>query len=128
VPLSAVKAGEDSYHVYRREQETHFSACRGDLAQPSLEAALKMVDELAAEDNVGHMPGMPDMIGREGFKQFVTMIRTAFPDLRFEADDLLAEGDRISARYHGRATHLGTFKGIPPMGKNRSAWFLHDGR
>ena len=45
------------------------------------------------------------------------MIRTAFPDLHFEADDLLAEGDKTAARYHGRATHLGPFNGIPATGK-----------
>src|SRR3954453_12870239 len=80
---------------------------------PSLEAGLKAVDDLVAEDYVGHSPGMPDFYGREGFKAFVRSIRTAFPDLRFTADAIISEGDKVVAVYTARATHLGDFNGIP---------------
>ena len=49
-----------------------------------------LVDELFAPDYVNHM--MPG--GREGFKQFFTMLRSAFPDLKwdFSIERLIAEG------------------------------------
>jgi len=55
-----------------------------------LDAAL--VDELFAPDYVNHLvPG-----GREGFKQFFTMLRSAFPDLKMHnsIEYLIAEGDQ----------------------------------
>ncbi|MBW8004017.1 MAG: ester cyclase, partial [Planctomycetes bacterium] len=44
---------------------------------------LDVIDEIYAIDYVGHMPGSPDLQGTEGFKQFVTMQLTAFPDNQF---------------------------------------------
>jgi predicted SnoaL-like aldol condensation-catalyzing enzyme len=59
-----------------------------------LDAAL--VDELFAPDYVNHLvPG-----GRDGFKQFFTMLRSAFPDLKMHnsIEYLIAEGDHVVAR------------------------------
>ena len=55
--------------------------------------------------------------GSEGFKQFVMMYRTAFPDLHFIIDDLLAEGDKVVSRYTAHGTHRGSLQGIAPTGK-----------
>ena len=55
-----------------------------------------LVNELFAPDYVNHLvPG-----GREGFKQFFTMMRSAFPDLKFHysVEHLVAEGDYVVAR------------------------------
>lgn len=55
--------------------------------------------------------------GLEGFKQYVTLVRRAFPDFHNTIEDLIAERDRVVARltYHG--THRGELFGIPPTGK-----------
>ncbi len=42
---------------------------------------LSSVKELMSTDYVLHIPGMPDLNGLEGFRQFATIERTAFPDL-----------------------------------------------
>ena len=68
-----------------------------------LDAAL--VDELFAPDYVDHLvPG-----GREGFKQFFTMLRSAFPDLKFHnsIEHLIAEGDYVVARITFHVTNAG---------------------
>jgi predicted SnoaL-like aldol condensation-catalyzing enzyme len=55
-----------------------------------------LVDELLAPDYVNHLaPG-----GREGFKQFNTMLRSALPDLKIHmsTEHLVAEGDYVVAR------------------------------
>jgi predicted SnoaL-like aldol condensation-catalyzing enzyme len=69
----------------------------------SLDAAL--VDELFAPDYVNHLvPG-----GREGFKQFFPMLRSAFPDLKwhFSVERLMAEGDYVMVRATMHATNAG---------------------
>ncbi len=55
-----------------------------------------VVDELFAPDYVNHM--MPG--GREGFKQFLPMLRSAYPDFKmaFRIERLMAEGDYVMVR------------------------------
>ncbi|HKZ79736.1 MAG TPA: ester cyclase [Pyrinomonadaceae bacterium] len=64
-----------------------------------------LVDELLAPDYVNHfLPG-----GREGFKQFPTMLRSAFPDLKFHysVEHLIAEGDYVVVRITYHITNAG---------------------
>ena len=64
-----------------------------------------LVDELFAPDYVNHMiPG-----GREGFKQFLPMLSSAFPDLKFHytVEHLIAEGDYVVARIKHHITNAG---------------------
>jgi steroid delta-isomerase-like uncharacterized protein len=78
---------------------------------------LSEVDELLAQDYVDHsLPtGAPQ--GREGYKASVNMFRSAFPDIQYTLDQILAEGDRLAVRLTGRGTHQGQFLGLPPAGK-----------
>ena len=78
---------------------------------------LSMVDEFYAADYTLHSPGMPDVQGTEAFKAFVTMYRSAFPDIHFTIEDMVAEGDKVAWRATTRGTHGGDFMGIPPTGK-----------
>jgi len=64
-----------------------------------------LVDELFAPDYVNHLaPG-----GREGFKQFVTMLSSAFPGLKTHSsiEHLIAEGDYVVARITYHASNAG---------------------
>ena len=45
------------------------------------------------------------------------MYRAAFPDLRMEAEDVIASGDKVVARVRATATHQGEFMGRPSTGK-----------
>ncbi len=78
---------------------------------------LDEVDELFAPNYVLHDPGIPggELRGTESFKQqWVSMFRTAFPDLQLSVEDQVAEGDKVVTRYTGRGTHQGELMGIPP--------------
>ena len=75
------------------------------------------VDELCDTHYVFNRPGSAGQMDREGFKQFVTMVYTAFPDLQSAIEDLIAEGDQVALRFTRRGTHQGEFRGIPPTGK-----------
>jgi predicted ester cyclase len=77
---------------------------------------LEVIDEICTEDYVGHVPGFPPL-GRDGDKQIVGMMRSAFPDLRFTIEEQVVEGDRALHRLVGRGTHRGDFMGVPPTGR-----------
>jgi steroid delta-isomerase-like uncharacterized protein len=79
---------------------------------------LAALDDIIAPHAVDHSapPGQPG--GIEGFRQFAGMILTAFPDLHFTVEDMIAEGDKVVARVTIRGTHQGMFLGIPPSGKH----------
>jgi steroid delta-isomerase-like uncharacterized protein len=78
---------------------------------------LDTADEVVAAGYVNHN-AIPDQAqGLDGFKQAVTSLRTAFPDLEFTIEDQVAEGDKVASRYSVRGTHKGEFLGAAPTGK-----------
>ncbi len=81
---------------------------------------LNLVDELLAQDfeDHGRPPGTPR--GHKSYKSSVNMFRSAFPDIRFTLDQIMAEDDRVAIRLTGRGTHKGNFMGIAPTGKQAS--------
>ena len=78
---------------------------------------LDLIDELVAPDYVAHAPS-GDVVGLEGVRQYVSDLRTAFPDLRMVIQDQFAEGDRVVTRWTASGTHLGPYQGLPPTGKS----------
>ena len=77
---------------------------------------LSLADEVLASDYVYHFP-THDIKGPEGFKEFVTTMRTAFPDLNVTIEDLIAEGDNVAARVIMQGTFKGELNGIAPTGR-----------
>jgi steroid delta-isomerase-like uncharacterized protein len=69
---------------------------------------------------VGHSPGFPDFYGVEGQREYVSGFRSAFPDLRFEIQDMVAEGDCVAVHFMWSGTHEGELLGIPPTGRSIS--------
>jgi predicted ester cyclase len=55
--------------------------------------------------------------GPQGFRDFYAGVRSAFPDTRYEVDDLIAEGDRVVVRWRLLGTHLGPFGERKPTGR-----------
>jgi len=76
-------------------------------------------EELIIPDVVLHNASMT-MQGFEAYKQFVSMYFTAFPDLQFIVEDMIAEGDTVAVRQTAHGTHQGELMGIPPTGKHVS--------
>jgi predicted ester cyclase len=70
-----------------------------------------------AADFVEHeeLPGLAPT--REGAIEFFRMDISAFPDLRFDPEDMLSSGDKVVTRARATGTHEGEFMGIPPTGK-----------
>jgi steroid delta-isomerase-like uncharacterized protein len=86
---------------------------------------IALAEQLIADDFVNH-DGRPPP-GRDGFKQGLMAIRAAFPDWRSSIDDMVAEGDKIAARWTVTGTQRGPYMGLPPTGRQivmREAGFL----
>jgi len=76
------------------------------------------VDKLAAPNFVYHNPAYPGDLTLEGFKQKVVIdLVKAFPDLEFNIEDIIAEGDKVVVRYSFGGTHKSEFAGIAPTNK-----------
>jgi steroid delta-isomerase-like uncharacterized protein len=81
---------------------------------------LAVFDELLTPDVVVHSASTTTQ-GLEAYKQSLSMYLTAFPDLQFTIEDMIAEGDTVVVRYTTRGTHQGNLWGIPATGKQVSA-------
>jgi predicted ester cyclase len=66
-------------------------------------------DEVIDERFTAEMAGR----GREWFGAF----RRSFPDMHMDLLELVAEGDRVVARFACSATHSGDRRGHPPTGR-----------
>ncbi len=74
-----------------------------------------VIDELFTAGFVTHNPVIPGG-NREGFKQFVASADLL--DLRTTVEDMIAEGDKVVARFVVQGTPQGDFMGIPATGKS----------
>ena len=79
------------------------------------------IDEFIDPNQVDHDAPPGTLGGLKGAKQTLTMYLTAFPDLHFTVEDIIAEGDRVVARLAVRGTQQGAFMGIPPTGKQATS-------
>jgi predicted ester cyclase len=87
-------SAEENKTLVRREQEELWNHTG------NLDAA----EELFAADQA------------EAAKQEAADFRRGFPDVISTIEDLIAEGDKVVARWRSRATHQGDYMGIAPSG------------
>lgn len=81
---------------------------------------LEVADEIVAEDFVELDPLPGQRQGREGLKEVIGMMRTAFPDLHWVVEETVVSGEKVVSRFTWTGTHRGTFLGIPATGKSVS--------
>jgi len=75
------------------------------------------IDTFFSPGCLAHLPGNPRPTDRDGFKGFVTLLYTAFPDLHHKVEEQIAENDKVVSLVTARGTHRGDFQGIAPTGK-----------
>ncbi len=80
-------------------------------------ADLDVIDVAVSDDFVDHeeMPGLEP--NKAGVRALFEMFHAAFENAKFEVDDLIAEGDKVSARIRMTGTHRAEFMGIPATGR-----------
>jgi len=55
--------------------------------------------------------------GIEEMNNVITTCRAAFHGLNVTINDIMADGNKVIARFTARGTHNGEFMGVPPTGK-----------
>lgn len=77
----------------------------GDIAATGDYFHTDMVEEVPLP---GQGPGLA------GLKETLVALRLAFPDMRWDVEEQMAEDNRVLTRFEWRGTHQGSFLGIPP--------------
>jgi steroid delta-isomerase-like uncharacterized protein len=76
------------------------------------------ITEMWAPSGVVHPGGgLAEVRGADSLELLIKAFRVAFPDLHVTTEDVVADRDRVAARFTTRGTHLGPFMSIPPTGK-----------
>ena len=77
---------------------------------------LDALGEICSPDFRFNFTGAPSM-DFPAFRQFISGFHAAFPDLRHNLEELIAEGDKVAVRLLLSGSHRGVFQGLPPTGK-----------
>jgi steroid delta-isomerase-like uncharacterized protein len=106
--VDAVRIDQTKANARRFYEHLNRAMRSGDMSE---------LDAVIAPGAVDHdpVPGMKQ--GLEGIKAAFAEGRPAFPDTVFTVEDVVAEGDKAACRVSTRATHRGTFMGVPATGK-----------
>lgn len=89
------------------------------------ERNVDVVDELATGDMLNHAAPPHKQRGRQNLKDVISIFEKAFPDFRYEAEDVVAEGDRVAVRDVFTGTHEGDFMGIAATGNRVTMQTIH---
>jgi predicted ester cyclase len=109
-----VSRTEENKALFRRTYEELLN--RGDLS---------VADELVSADFINHEAPPGRNRGPESMRGLATMLRTAFPDLRFTIEELVAEGEVVAGRLTMSGTHEGPLMGMPPTGRSVRQNHMH---
>jgi steroid delta-isomerase-like uncharacterized protein len=74
------------------------------------------IDRYIVEDAKGNDPDFG--AGREAFRKQWREWQRAIPDLHFEIEDVIAEGNKVLTRWTLSGTQQGEIFGIPPTGRS----------
>ncbi|MCJ9696435.1 ester cyclase [Rhizobium sp. PRIMUS64] len=82
-------------------------------------ASEQLAAELIAPEAIFHVPGRQEPLrGPDGYLEIIGMMRGGFPDIQWTLEEIIAEDDKIAARFTMRGTHQGPFLGVEPTGKS----------
>ena len=88
----------------------YYEECNAIKGNPAkLEA---MIDAFFDPDFVGHTPTGDTNFERH--KQHRAALYTAFPDLKWTVEDMIAEGAKVAVRFRVCGTQKEAYQGIPP--------------
>jgi len=78
---------------------------------------LDAADEILSAAFVDHLPREEER-GLKELKHYITMYRTAFPDIHDNVEEIVAEGDKVVVRWRSHGIHQGEFMGVAPTGRD----------
>lgn len=94
----------------------------------------RLVDEVMNQGRLDILDELYTLRMAAAAKAWITPFRQAFPDVHMRVLDLVAEGDKVAARFSCSGTQRGAWQGFPGTGlrfeRVAEVYFfeLHDGR
>lgn len=107
-------SAEQDKSVVRRFVEELWNGRRLDAAEEIFHADC-VTHQLRSGSEVAGLPRGPEML-----KRHVEEWLEGFPDLKFTAEQMVAEGGLVTTRLVAEGTHAGAWLGIAPTGKRVS--------
>ncbi|MFT4921394.1 MAG: steroid delta-isomerase-like uncharacterized protein [Haloarculaceae archaeon] len=89
------------------------------------------IDDVYADDST-YVDPMGEVHDHESYAEYITAIRTAFPDFHVEVEEFFETEDGVACRYTFSGTLEGTYRGFEPTGESFEhhgvAWYtIEDG-
>lgn len=79
---------------------------------------LEELRELISQDVKEHDPAPNQGPGPQGYIDFFTMMRNAFPDMKIEVEHVVANEEDVAFAYTLTGTQKGVFMGVTPTNKS----------
>jgi len=95
-----------------------FSRLHDAVRTGDAELVARTIDEVVEPGLIFHAPVPTGVTGVQALKEVWTVLLRAFPDLRVEIEDVIAEGDKVVYRNTVTGTHLGEYRGLAPTGRS----------
>jgi steroid delta-isomerase-like uncharacterized protein len=93
------------------------AAALGKFAEAVNTGDYNLLGDVVAADCVDHDPGPGQVPGPDGYRALFTEMRRAFPDMKVEVAELVADEEAIAFAYTLTGTQNGPLMGIAPSGK-----------
>jgi predicted ester cyclase len=77
----------------------------------------RVYDDILNQGQFDLIDTLYDVPLRESLKCSLAAIRTAFPDVEWMVQDIIAEADKVVSCWSAQGTHLGAWRGIAPTHK-----------
>ena len=94
----------------------NIDASRRAIEEAFGQGKVEVLDEVCAEDFVGHDPLSGDQ-DLDAVKETIGAYRGAFPDLTFTIEDAIESGDKVAIRWRAVGTFENEFMGQAPTGE-----------
>jgi steroid delta-isomerase-like uncharacterized protein len=112
----AEKAELEKFRTQAKAEEEN-KALANRLWEASSKGDFETIKEMGAPEYVWYLPSNSTKpISREEAIEKAKRLHSAFPDINFSIEELIAAGDKVICRYIMRGTHQGEFQGIPVTG------------
>lgn len=83
---------------------------------------ISVIKLIMAQDFIDHNATQTQPNGIEVFKEFLTMISTAFPDIQAKIEDMISENDKVVVRITISGTQTGLLMGKIPASGKHAVW------
>ena len=93
------------------------AAALGKFAEAVNTGNYALFSDVVAANCVDHDPAPGQAPGPEGYRALFTEMRQAFPDLKVQVAEVLADEERIAIAYTLTGTQKGRLMGFAPTGK-----------